>query len=529
MNIRKPAVLGLTLLLSASLLAAFFPAQAADRPQLPDNGVSPWALEEILAAYELGLVARNFDLGEDYTRPVTRLQFARLAVDFVTEEKKLNARSLAENGVGLPTDPEGGQGEDGGFLDTNSPYADLAQKLSIMHGSGGLFRPNDNITRAEAAAILQRCMAALEVTEANRSPMVFSDTYAIPRWAVEAVKFASGRTDSAGLALMVGVAGQFQPEGSFTIEQAILTLLRMHDSKSLKEVFSGWREAPGYSQVQLSLTFGGDCTFGRGKDFSYAGSFDEMYDQMGADYFFSGIEEFFDDDLTMVNFEGTLTRATRAASKTFVFKGRPEYAQILPAGSIDVVTIANNHSMDYLQKGFEDTLEHLSPVVAVSGYERLPIITIKGVNIGFASNVGWGFDEGQKRFIQESVESLRAAGADLVVFNYHWGIERAYRSNTTQRAIARYCIDQGADLVIGHHPHVAQETETYKGKQIAYSLGNLVFGGNHNPSDKNCLIFRQTFTLDLDSREVVSETHEAIPYRVSSVNHRNDYHPVRAD
>lgn len=528
MNIRKPAVLGLTLLLCASLLAAFFPARAAERFQIPEDGVSPWAREGILAAYELGLVARSFDLGEDYTRPVTRLQLARLAVDFVTEEKKLNARSLAEAEEGLPADSEDGQAEDGDFLDTKSPYATLAKQLNLMHGAEGLFRPNDKITRAEAAAILQRCMAALEVTEANRTPMTFSDTYAIPRWAIEAVKFVSGRTDSAGEALMVGAAGLFCPEGSFTIEQAILTLLRMHDSKSLTEVFPGWREAPGYSQVQVSLTFGGDCTFGRGKDFSYAGSFDEMYDQMGPDYFFSGIEEFFNDDLTMVNFEGTLTHATRAASKTFVFKGRPEYAQILPAGSIDVVTIANNHSMDYLQKGFTDTIEHLSPVVAVSGYERLPIVTVKGVNIGFASNVGWGFDEGQKRFIRESVESLRAAGADLVVFNYHWGIERAYRSNATQRAIARYCIDQGADLVIGHHPHVVQETETYKGKQIAYSLGNLVFGGNHNPSDKNCLIFRQAFTLDLDSRQVVSETHEAIPYRVSSVSRRNDYHPVRA-
>ncbi len=523
MNIRKSAALGLTLLLCVSLLAEFFPAQAAEQAQIPEDGISPWARDGVLTAYEMGLVARSFDLGEDFTRPVTRLQLARLAVDFVTEEQKQNAGSLGEPIDTLPADSE-----DGDFLDTKSPYAAFAKKLNIMEGAEGLFRPNDKITRAEAAAILQRCMSALEVTEANRPPMVFSDTYDIPRWAVEAVKFVSGREDSTGVALMGGAEGRFLPAGDFTIEQAILTLLRMHDSKPLTEASPGWREAPGYSQVQVSLTFGGDCTFGRGKDFSYAGSFDEMYDQMGPSYFFSGIDEFFNDDLTMVNFEGTLTHATRAASKTFVFKGRPEYAEILPAGSIDVVTIANNHSMDYLQNGFADTIENLTPHVAVSGYEQLPIVTVKGVRIGFASNVGWGFDESQKRFIRESLESLKAAGADLVVFNYHWGIERAYRSNATQRAIARYCVDLGADLVIGHHPHVVQETETYKGKQIAYSLGNLVFGGNHNPSDKNCMIFRQTFTLDLDSREVVSEIHEAIPYQVSSVSRRNDYHPVRA-
>ncbi|NLV86947.1 MAG: hypothetical protein GX025_06995 [Clostridiales bacterium] len=580
---RKTLALGLALLLCVGMLSAFFQVRAAG---LSEISISPWAKKEVAAAYEIGLIAEGFGLGADYRLPVTRLQLARLATDFVIAEKKSSiispdetAAYSAETKIGssnvemysaeietLSAKTEVGSSEvDAGseeidigvsetetspaevetaseetetqapensktpiFFDTENPYAALANELGIMHGFDGFFRPEDKITRAEAAAVLKRCMAALGVTEANKEPMVFSDTYSIPRWAVEAVKFVSGRTDSFGTALMSGSAGLFSSNGNFTIEQAILTILRMHNSLSVTEVFPDWREVSGYNHVQLALTFGGDCTFGRGKNFSYSGSFDEMYDKMGPEYFFSGISEFFDDDLTMVNFEGTLTNSNSAAVKTFVFKGRPEYAQILPAGSIDIVTIANNHSMDYLQKGFSDTIEHLSPVVAISGYERLPIVNVKGVNVGFASNVGWGFDEGQKRFIRNSIESLRAAGADLVVFNYHWGIERAYRSNATQRAIAHYCIDQGADLVIGHHPHVVQETETYKGKQIAYSLGNLVFGGNHNPADKNCLIFRQNFTLDLDSRKIVSESHEAIPYRVSSVNYRNDYHPVRA-
>jgi poly-gamma-glutamate synthesis protein (capsule biosynthesis protein) len=159
----------------------------------------------------------------------------------------------------------------------------------------------------------------------------------------------------------------------------------------------------------------------------------------------------------------------------------------------------------------------------------MPVVTVKGVKIGFASNVGWSFDAAQKKFITDAVRDLRAAGADLVVFNFHWGIENTYHSNATQRAIAHYCIDQGADLVIGHHPHVKQETETYKGKQIAYSLGNLVFGGNQNPPDKGCLIFRQTVVFDLDTRTVVTEAHAAIPYLISSTAERNNYHPVRTN
>ena len=157
----------------------------------------------------------------------------------------------------------------------------------------------------------------------------------------------------------------------------------------------------------------------------------------------------------------------------------------------------------------------------------MPIVSVKGVNIGFASNEGWSYDSYQRAFIDNAIANLRARGADIIVFNYHWGIERSYSSNATQQSIAHYCIDKGADLVIGHHPHVAQETETYKGKQIVYSLGNLVFGGNHNPADKNCLIFRQSFTVDLDSRSITDAGSAAIPYTISSVSWRNDYHPVK--
>ena len=316
--------------------------------------------------------------------------------------------------------------------------------------------------------------------------------------------------------------------GSSAAPGAVKDQPAAHTAESATGAYHGNRAAPGSDPVQVTLTFGGDCTFGRGKDFSYRGSFDEMYDLKGASYFFSGIREFFTDDLTMVNFEGTLTHAAVPAVKTFVFKGRPEYAQLLSAGSIDIVTVANNHSRDYLKEGFQGTIQNLSKYVTVSGYERMPIVTVKGVKIGFASNVGWTFGESQKSFIKNATESLRAAGADLVIFNYHWGTEGSHHSNAIQQAIAHYCIDRGADLVIGHHPHVAQETETYKGKQIAYSLGNLVFGGNQNPRDKKCLIFRQTFLVDPVTRAVVSETHSAAPYLVSSVPGRNDYHPIPA-
>lgn len=464
-------------------------------------------------------------------------------IDDTTEDKEMNSNSTTP----IEQPPEASQevqgdatdwGDpldgglpfvaDGSFSDTKNVYIEIAARLGIVNGANGLFRPNDPVSRAEAATMMQRCMNVLGCSEANQQPQQFSDNYKIPRWAITAIKYISGRTDVNGQSIMGGSGGKFNPLGTYTVEQAILSLRRMQSSLAVTTVADGWREAPGYDSVQLALTFGGDCTLGRGHNFSYSRSFDEMYDLKGPSYFFSDVTEFFHDDLTMVNFEGTLTTSTVHANKTFAFKGRPEYAKVIDEGSIDVVSVANNHSMDYLQSGFDDTVRYLSPYVAVSGYARMPIVTVKGVRIGFASNVGWSFDTAQKNFIDNAIRDLRQRGAELIVFNYHWGIEKSYHSDATQRAIGHYCIDQGADLVIGHHPHVVQEVEVYKGKPIAYSLGNLVFGGNNNPSDKNCLIFRQNYTFDLNTRKISASSHQAIPYKISSVSWRNDYHPTKA-
>jgi hypothetical protein len=512
------------LLISAALVSAAYADSA------PAVKTSPWAQNIVGEAYSEGLMSPDFDLGGDYTRRITRLELARLTADFTAAEKGETTAELAsECGLSLPEGWEaaGALTDGSAFSDTDSAYAALAARLGIAAGSGGLFRPDAPVTRAQAAAMLHRCMVFLGVTEADSMPLCFSDGWALPDWAREDIKFISGRTDGNGGAVMGGSGGSFVPGGGFTVEQAVAALVRMHASLPLTAVCDNWRSAPGYDIRSVVMTFGGDCTFGRDRDMGYSGSFDEMYDRKGENYFFSGIPEFFSDDLTMVNFEGTLTDAVKPAVKQFVFKGRAAYARVLTAGSIDVVTVANNHSMDYLQKGYGDTLKNLAPYVTVTGYGNLPVVDVNGVRIGFAANTGWSFDAAQRAFIDNAVKTLRANGADIVIFSYHWGVERSYHSNETQRAIAHYCIDKGADLVIGQHPHVVQETETYRGRQIVYSLGNLVFGGNFNPSEKNCLIYRQSFYVDLSSRLPVHETHAAVHYRVSSVNYRNDYHPVR--
>ena len=516
--------------IAAALSALLCAGAVAEESATPAAGglqnvkISSWAREEVQAAYDQGWMTDDLALGGDYTRSITRAQYARLAAHFMAAQRQTTVEALLEEN-GLT-----GEVTDSPFSDTADPYLILAANMGIVKGdSSGTFRPNGKLNRAEASIILQRCMGLLGRADANKAPIAFSDAYQMPRWAVEAIKFTSGRTTDSGKALMSGSGGAFHPKDDLSIEQAVITLLRCGQSAQVEEVYENWRSAPGYDTVSVTISFGGDCTFGRSRNASYAGSFDEMYDKKGAAYFFSNTKAFHTDDLTMVNFEGALTTYNvPRENKEFIFKGRPEYAKILEAGSVDVVTIANNHARDYGNRGLTDTISNLSPYVAVSGYERMPIVTVKGVKVGFASNLGWSFDATQKKFITDAIRSLRARGAEVIVFNYHWGEERQYKSNATQRAIAHYCIDQGADLVIGHHPHVVQEVETYKGKQIAYSLGNLSFGGNRNPSDKNCLIFQQTFTIDLNSRDISKTSYKALPYKVSSVSYRNDYRPTPA-
>lgn len=516
---------------AAALLLGTANAAAWDGTAIRMND---WARAGVQSAYESGAVRETLFPVQDYTQPITREQFTTLLVDLIAQVRGLDARTLAEQlGVFVAADNCGETSclDDaltaaGRFADTQSAYVEVAARLGLVQGDEWQqFHPEQPVLREEAAVMMQNCMAVLGITEANQMPVSYTDVYLIPRWSIQAVRFVSGRTDRMGQPLMGGGEGRFDAGQALTIEQAILSAGRMLDSVQVTGYVEGWQQAPGYDTVTLALTFGGDCTLGRNRGSAYGGSLDEMYDRKGAAYFFSGISEFFTDDLTMVNFEGTLTNSTAGAQKTFVFRGRPAYADILKAGSIDVVTVANNHSADYGSTGFADTLRYLSNVVQVSGYEHMPIVTVKGVRIGFASQVGWTFDSTQKRWIERAVHSLRDRGANIIVFNYHWGIERAYHSNETQRAIAHYCIDQGADLVIGHHPHVVQEVETYKGKQIAYSLGNLVFGGNRNPSDKRCLIFRQNFTVNLDTKKIQSSTYQALPYQVTSTAGKNDYRP----
>ncbi|MCI9234120.1 MAG: CapA family protein, partial [Bacilli bacterium] len=247
-------------------------------------------------------------------------------------------------------------------------------------------------------------------------------------------------------------------------------------------------EEPEKKDIVISAI--GDCTLGTDTNFGYERSLPAVLDSQNRDfsYFFSGVYDILsNDNLTIANLETTFTNATERAEKTFNFKGDIDYTNILTEGSIEAVNLANNHTHDYKEKGYSDTIASLNKAgIPYFGYQDYAVLNIDGIKIGLAGLPGWN-EATAKAETEKAIACLKEKEADLIIMTYHWGIEREYKQNATQENIARYAVELGADLVIGHHPHVVQGVECYQGKYIVYSLGNFVFGGNKNPKDKDTM------------------------------------------
>lgn len=282
--------------------------------------------------------------------------------------------------------------------------------------------------------------------------------------------------------------------------------------------------------VTITISAAGDVTLGNYLGQDYARSFVQTYEEQGKAYFFQNVLEYFlDDDMTIVNFEGVLTESEEVQVKDYNMKGEPEYVYILTEGSVEAVSFGNNHRLDYLAQGSKDTVDMFEEAGIAYAYDTVTgIYETKGIRIGFVSVNEASQGAAVEKYLKEGIAKLREEEeADLVIACCHWGIEREYYPEDYQKSLGRKCIDWGADLVIGHHPHVLQGVEEYEGKFILYSLGNFCFGANRNPEDKDCMIFQQTFTFVEGERREDRDI-RVIPCSVSSVSTRNDYKPTPA-
>lgn len=286
------------------------------------------------------------------------------------------------------------------------------------------------------------------------------------------------------------------------------------------------------SPVSLTLSVVGDCTLGTDETFDYDTSLNAYYENYGADYFLQNVKDIFStDNLTIANFEGTLTDSDEREDKTFAFKAPASYASILTGGSVEAVNTANNHSHDYGEQSFNDTLAALDDAGIVHfGYDETAVMDVKGIKVGLVGIYELYDHLEREQQLKDNIAKVKADGAQLIVVIFHWGNETETVPDSNQTTLGRIAIDEGADLVCGHHPHVLQGIETYKGRNIVYSLGNFCFGGNSSPSDMDTMIYQQTFTIDADGVKKDNVTN-IIPCSISSAAYDgyNNYQPTPAE
>lgn len=282
----------------------------------------------------------------------------------------------------------------------------------------------------------------------------------------------------------------------------------------------------------VTLSFVGDCTLAQPGE-TTNGSFEDYYEKYGASYFFGNVKSVFEGaDLTVANLEGTFTTSENRADKEYTFKADPSHVSILTESGIDVVNVANNHSHDFGDESYVDTLANLDNAgIGRFGYENTLLLDVDGILVGFTGMCEYNENEKSINYLTptlENIQSLKDRGAQVVIAVVHWGYENATVPEDTQISAAHAMIDRGADLVIGHHSHTLMPVECYKGKYIAYSLGNFCFGGNENPTDKDTVILQQTFTISGGECLKYPEL-RLIPCSISSSESYNDYRPTPAE
>lgn len=280
----------------------------------------------------------------------------------------------------------------------------------------------------------------------------------------------------------------------------------------------------------LTLSFLGDCSIGDAFKYrDYESSYHSVIKEKGADWPFSIVRDvLWADDLTIANLEVVLTNFTRVRQeKDMNLIGNPAHTAVLLDSGIDVVNTANNHAWDFRADGYHDALSHLDEAGiphfgtlypgTEDGSDVCPIIDVKGVPIGF---LGFSYpQEYDKERISYRINQLREQGAKIVICSLHWGREVHSQPEYGQSLFAKYCIDAGADVIYGHHAHILQSVQFYKGKPIFYSTGNFTFG-SMSAVDPDTGIFQLTY--DVVDGEPVLRRFSVIPCRTQG---SGDYRP----
>ena len=284
--------------------------------------------------------------------------------------------------------------------------------------------------------------------------------------------------------------------------------------------------------TEILISAIGDCSLASNYVKPYANSFYNYYDSNGAAYFFENVLPVLaNDDLTVANLESALTDSENRVNKQYCYKGKKEYSNILVEGSVEVVNLENNHIFDYSQEGYDDTIESLKAAgIDYFGNGGILIKEVKGIKIGFIGFMGSSdVSNWRLQIIKNALSYLDENGADIKIVSFHWGNVDEKIANENQRILAHFAIDNGADLILGHHPHVLQGIEIYRDKYIVYSLGNFIFDGNmiSDEDHRTSIIFQQKFILR--DNIIIDSSTTIIPVHATSNLSRNNFQPIIVD
>ncbi|MEK7169845.1 MAG: CapA family protein [Patescibacteria group bacterium] len=243
-----------------------------------------------------------------------------------------------------------------------------------------------------------------------------------------------------------------------------------------------------------------------------------MAEKKDATFPFASTTEFVNSaDIAFANLENPVSTGGTRSGSAYSFRADPLVLPRLKNAGFKVVSIANNHIWDYGKQAFLDTLTHLSEngIAAVGGglnYDEahapgiftvgkqgsrrltniafLAYTNLLPASLGRASSTP-AVARYDDDILQADIERATLL-ADVVVVSFHWGEEYQIAHNAEQERVAHLAIDAGANLIVGHHPHVVQEVEEYNGGTIAYSLGNFVFDQNFSEDTKQGLMLLVT-------------------------------------
>lgn len=279
----------------------------------------------------------------------------------------------------------------------------------------------------------------------------------------------------------------------------------------------------GSNSVTISL--GGDTLLG-----DYVGKHIETH---GVDYPWESVKEvLLKSDLSLVNLECTVGTTGEPQDKQYTYRAKPETLQGLVNAGVKGVSLGNNHSLDYGRECFVETLDNLEKynIKYTGGGKNLSsayepaIWEINGIKVGFLGfsrvtpNVDWyatenragivnGYDSNAKNMIE--VVKQAKEKVDFLIVSLHWGTELADYPRDNDVTIAKELIDNGADCIMGHHPHVLQGIEFYKNRPIVYSLGNFVFGAKGDRTTQTMI-----FNMEINKEGIINTS--IIPGRIKT-------------